>query len=123
MDNSNFLIRLLREPSFRGAVAGDGLGNLEITDRPNWIYARLGDANGNIVEVHTSSVRPNYDDYFYIVREIPFRLGGWRSVFWLRDGSDGTLPAPIPGSDRVRQLLLDSDGIQLVDSDGQYLED
>lgn len=117
-----WLVNLAGQASTRAAVAGNGIDALEIDARPNWIYARLGDASGEVMEVHTSSVRPNYDDIFYIAREGVTGLGGWRSMFWLRDGTDATLPAPIPGSDRIRHLLCDSNAVQLVDSDGVLLE-
>lgn len=98
---SNFLARLLEQANMRTAVAGDGLGNLEVTDRPNFIYVRIGGADGAVTEVRTGIVRPNDGDYIFIAREQPFGTTGWRSAFWLRDSADPTLPAPVVGSPYV----------------------
>lgn len=118
------LRQLVERSSLRIAVAGDGDGNLEIADRQNYIYARLGGFEGEVAEVHTSAIRPNYDDVIYVIPQDPSSAAlTWRSVFWGRDGTDVTLSAPVFGTALVRNTLSDSDGEILGDSDGETLEE
>lgn len=105
------------------AVAGDGGGLLGVPGYADRIYARLGGFDGGIIEVICGIIWANYDDSLYVILENPRVPHTYRSVFWLRDARDPTTPPPIPGGTRSRLLLLDSDGIQLIDSDGLYLEE
>jgi hypothetical protein len=92
-----FIGALVEQSSLRLAVAGDGAGGLAVSGRPNTIYARLGASDGAVAEVHISAVSPAIDDVIYLQRENPLRPAGWRMVFWVRNGSDATLPAPLVG--------------------------
>lgn len=87
--------------SSRQAVAGNGAGVVDVSGRPNYAYARLGASDGEVIEVRTSTIHPNDGDFILIVRDNPTRAGGYRMVFWRRDGTDATLPSPVVGSSWV----------------------
>lgn len=89
-----FFGQLAIQNSYRGAKVGNGSGTVDVPGRPHAIYARLGGADGPVAEVHTTVVHPNNDDDILIVRESALDPAGWRMVFWLRDGSDPSAPAP-----------------------------
>lgn len=116
------LKNLVDRASMVFAVAGFD-GALEIADRANYVYARRGGADGERIEVHTSTIRPNYDDALYVVLENPAVPRSWRMVFWLRDGEDSALPPPVRGTPFVQELLADSEGELLVDADGALLRE
>lgn len=116
-----FVAALVDQNGLRLAVAGDGAGALDVPDRPNYIYARMGDGSGAVEQVHVSVIHPNYGDAIYIKRDDPLQLGGWRMEFWLRDSADPTREPPITGSARGYTYLADADGNLLTDADGNYL--
>lgn len=82
----------------RLCMAGDGDGNVDVPDRPNYIYIRLGGAGGDVAQMHVSVVHPLNGDYVYALRENPTRTAGWRHAFWLRAEADPATPAPIVGT-------------------------
>ena len=91
----SFLSQLVERSSLRGAVAGNGSGLVNVPARPNYIYGRLGSAQGPVAEIHVSVIQPNNGDYILIEKVNPKVLGGWRMAFWLRDATDPTAPAPV----------------------------
>lgn len=110
--------------ALRVAVAGDGATLVQVSDRDHFFYARLGDTDGEVVEVRYDVVHPNDGDVVLIERVRPLGLGEWWLSFWLRDATDPNLAAPIVGSGRVRpesQLLVDDDLVQLLDDDSVEL--
>ncbi len=81
----NYLDTLVSAASMRLALAGDGAGNVAIAGRDDFIYARLGGAGVDVIEVRASAIQPDEGDSIYVLLENPARLGGtWRMVFWLR---------------------------------------
>lgn len=76
------LTDLARNASTRAAVAGDGNGNVAVSGRANYFYARLGGADGDVVEVH-SAVTPAEDEVILIQRDTGGDLAQWRVVFRL----------------------------------------
>lgn len=119
----HFLKTMVEAASLRLAVAGDGNSVVDVPARPNYIYARRGSADGNVFECHVNVVHPNHGDSFYYHSENPLHPGGERLVFWLRDASDPTRPAPVVGSVNTLALLTDDADIALTDdTDAELLE-
>lgn len=86
MELPRFLKALAEEASLRQAVAGDGMGGLNVPGRPNYIFGRLDSSNGTVAEIHVSVIHPGDGDFILIEKVNPNRPGGWRMAFWLRGG-------------------------------------
>lgn len=92
----NFVNALKQDSSVVTAIAGDGLGNVSVPSRSNYIYTRTQEESDDLLEVRTGAILPNDGDYILIGLIHPqTRIGGWRLVFWLRDNTDAALGAPI----------------------------
>lgn len=121
---NDFLHSLGVNASVRNAVAGDGSGNVRASERggAQYIYVRLGNANGEVVEARSTILAPYNDDVLYVMLENPAQPRTWRVVFWLRDVTDTTLP-PRTGEVPVVAFLVDDDTIHLMDDDNLRLTD
>jgi len=64
----------------RRGVAGDGVGGVDVTGRTNFVYARLGAADGEVVEAHSPLVTPTEDALILIQRDTGGAIGQWRLV-------------------------------------------
>lgn len=117
-----FTDELKRATGLTIAVAGNNDYEVDVTGRPNFIYARLGGDDGDVVQVRCSIVHPNFGDTMLIEKEQPLGTAGWMMAFWLRDTNGSTDPGPIGGTIDVRHVLFDSDVVALTDSDGIVLE-
>lgn len=75
---ANYL-RMLRDwTATRYAVAGDGAGTVAIANRNSYIYARLGDASGDVIEAKLINLlEPQNNDALLVRRENPGGAGGW----------------------------------------------
>lgn len=87
----SFLRALNDSASMRLAVVGDGAGNVDVPGRANFIYARLGGADGEVIEARATIRGENggalvEGDAVYVMLENPAAPGAWRVVFWLRQG-------------------------------------
>ena len=80
MSVTAYLQTLTQSVSARTASAGDGGGNVAITGRANYIYARLGASDGEVVEVHSPLVTPTEDAVILIQRDTGGAIGQWRLV-------------------------------------------
>ena len=77
---AQWLRRLQNEASARTAVAGNGSGTVAVPARANYIYARLGASDGEVVEVHSALVTPAEGDTILIQRDTGGAIGQWRLV-------------------------------------------
>lgn len=85
--------RTFREDvSYRTAVAGDGDGNVAVSGADRRVYARLGAADGSVVEARISFFLPDNDAAILLKRETVMGLGGWLVMGWLQ----GDVPC-LPG--------------------------
>lgn len=89
----NFLAQLVEQSSLRVAVVG-----APVADRPNTAEMEMGASGGDVAQVHTSVVSPAAGDVVLVARQNPMNPAGSRLVFWLRNGTDPTLPAPLVGT-------------------------
>lgn len=85
-----FLNDLCNCASLRLAIVGDGDGNVEVPARPNFVYARLEDANGAVIEARATLLRNDGSalqegDVVYVGLENPAAPNAWRAVFWVRE--------------------------------------
>ena len=80
MSVTAYLQTLTQAASARTALAGDGAGNVAITGRANYIYARLGASDGEVVEVHSPLLTPTEDAVILIQRDTGGAIGQWRLI-------------------------------------------
>lgn len=83
MSVQSVLQQLIRNVSMRSAVAGDGDGHVAVAGRPNYVYARLGGADGDVVEVHCGVLLPTDGGVILVARDTGGNLAQWRVVFKL----------------------------------------
>lgn len=81
-----FLRRLLDRASMRLAVVGDGAGNVSVPGRANFIYARLGGADGEVIETRATTLNASggalaEGDVLYVMLENPAAPREWRTVW------------------------------------------
>lgn len=84
---TDYLALLKNWNQTRFAVVGDGLGNVTITDRTNFIYIRLGNASGNVAEARNLPLlNAAQGDSVLVRKEQPGWLGPWMIVDWYGGG-------------------------------------
>lgn len=83
---NEFLRDVTDRASMRLAVVGDGNGNVAVSGRANFIYARLGGADGEVLEARATIRNESggalaEGDAVYVMLENPASPGAWRAVF------------------------------------------
>ena len=80
-----FLERLRAAASLRAAVVGDGAGNVLVSGRANYMYARLGGADGERVQVRATlwASALAEGETLLVQRDTGGDLAQWRAVFKL----------------------------------------
>ena len=77
------IANLARNASTRTAIVGDGSGNVVVVGRPNYIFARVGDAGGEVVQVHCGILMPSDGDAVLVARDTGGDSAQWRIVLLL----------------------------------------